>query len=122
MLLLSAVVLTAALTAACDVELPGREAETSASPTAEPSPTAASALPIYTPTTTIPGSTPPPDPNAIPTPPLENPETYVVAEGDTLYGIALKFAVDLDDIIALNGLADPNDIQVGQEIKIPARD
>jgi LysM repeat protein len=54
-------------------------------------------------------------------PPGENPSTYVVAEGDSLYAIAVKFGVELNALIEANGLADPNDIQVGQELKIPPK-
>jgi LysM repeat protein len=47
------------------------------------------------------------------------PETYVVQEGDSLYSIAARFQVALADIVALNGLSDPNDISVGQELRLP---
>jgi LysM repeat protein len=53
--------------------------------------------------------------------PQENPATYVVVDGDNLYAIALKFGVDLNALIEANGLSDPNDIQVGQELKIPPK-
>jgi LysM repeat protein len=53
--------------------------------------------------------------------PQENPSTYVVVDGDNLYAIALKFGVDLNALIEANGLSDPNDIQVGQELKIPPK-
>lgn len=49
----------------------------------------------------------------------EIPSTYVVQENDSLYAIALRFGIDLDVLIAANGLSDPNDIQVGQELVIP---
>ena len=52
---------------------------------------------------------------------MENPDVYVVQENDTLYGIAARFGVELDALISLNGLSDPNDIQVGQELKIPEK-
>jgi lipoprotein NlpD len=53
-----------------------------------------------------------------PTVPEEIPNVYVVQENDTLYGIAVRFDVELDALIALNGLSDPNDIWIGQELKI----
>lgn len=52
-------------------------------------------------------------------PPEERPETYVVAENDTLYGIAARFNVELAVLVEINGLSDPNDIWVGQELTIP---
>lgn len=45
---------------------------------------------------------------------------YKVQSGDTLFSIAKKFNVKMDDIIKLNNLEDPNKLQVGQELKIPA--
>ena len=73
---------------------------------------------IVTPTPVIP--TPQPT-GAVPTSPPENTDTYVVVEGDSLYAIALRFNVELNTLIELNGLNDPNDITVGQELKIPPR-
>ncbi|HUG15955.1 MAG TPA: LysM peptidoglycan-binding domain-containing protein [Thermomicrobiales bacterium] len=51
----------------------------------------------------------------------ENPESYIVEDGDTLYAIALRFGVEIHAIIELNGLSNPNDIQAGQELRIPPR-
>lgn len=68
----------------------------------------------------------PVDPSRIPTTPAETPEhvevpsTYVVEEGDSLYSIAARFQLNLAEIVALNGLSDPNDISVGQELTLPA--
>ena len=44
--------------------------------------------------------------------------TYIIASGDTLWGIASRFNVNLDDLIAINELEDAN-ISIGQEIIIP---
>lgn len=79
-------------------------------------PTPAPPIPIVTPT--------PIDPTAVAeatqaAPPEERPETYVVAENDTLYGIAARFNVEISVLVEVNGLSDPNDIQVGQELIIP---
>ena len=68
----------------------------------------------------------PVDPSMIPTDPAETPEaveipaTYVVTEGDSLYSIAAQFRLNLAEIVELNGLSDPNDISVGQELTLPA--
>ena len=47
----------------------------------------------------------------------ENP-VYIIQSGDTLWDIASRFNVDLDELIAVNKLAD-NNLVVGQEIVIP---
>ena len=44
---------------------------------------------------------------------------YVVADGDTLSGIADKFNVSLADLIAINEITDANTIQLGQQLLIP---
>ncbi len=75
-------------------------------------------MPIVTPTAVVPTVQPSGTGAAVP---AENPATYIVAEGDSLYAIALRFGVDLNALIELNGLSDPNDISVGQELKIPPR-
>jgi len=51
----------------------------------------------------------------------ETPEmlVYVVQEGDSLSGIALKFNVSLEDLMRANGLVDPNILFLGQELIIP---
>jgi nucleoid-associated protein YgaU len=90
----------------------------SASPTIAPAPpTRADPMTIVTPTDVPADATIPTGSDQ----PAENPQTYVVAEGDTLYGIALRFGVELSTLIQVNGLSDPNDIYVGQELQIPAR-
>ncbi|MBN1991964.1 MAG: LysM peptidoglycan-binding domain-containing protein [Anaerolineae bacterium] len=45
--------------------------------------------------------------------------TYLVAAGDTLSGIAQKFAVSVSDLMLANGLTNQDFIQVGQELIIP---
>lgn len=44
---------------------------------------------------------------------------YIVQSGDTLYNIALRFNVSLDDLIAANPDIDPNILSEGQQIVIP---
>lgn len=75
-------------------------------------------MPIVTPTVVAPTA---PATGTAAAGPAENPATYVVAEGDSLYAIALRFGVDLNALIELNGLSNPNDISVGQELRIPPR-
>ena len=44
---------------------------------------------------------------------------YVVQAGDTLYSIALRFGITIDDLINANQLIDPNQLSAGMEIIIP---
>lgn len=50
-----------------------------------------------------------------PTPP---PGTYEVVDGDTLWDIAARFATTVEALVALNGLASADELQVGQVLKI----
>ena len=66
-------------------------------------------------------------PGATETPPAEEGEgeTYVVKQGDTLRGIATCFYGDpaLDDVIMeANGIDDPENLSIGDELIIPARE
>ena len=45
---------------------------------------------------------------------------YVVQPGDTVYNIAQKFDVPVEGIVILNDLENPSQIQVGQQLRIPA--
>lgn len=45
-------------------------------------------------------------------------ETYIVLPGDTLYWVAVRFGVTMNDLIRLNGIANPNRIFVGQRLVI----
>jgi len=44
---------------------------------------------------------------------------YVIKSGDTLNKIATSFNVTVDDLMALNGITNPDHIEVGQELEIP---
>ncbi|MDA0352046.1 MAG: LysM peptidoglycan-binding domain-containing protein [Chloroflexi bacterium] len=60
---------------------------------------------------------------ATPTPrPSGGVQTYVVQPGDTGFGIALEFDTTLEALAAANGISvdQLTDIQVGQELQIPA--
>jgi nucleoid-associated protein YgaU len=72
----------------------------SGSPTAtptRPAPTAAAAAPTPTP----------------------RPTTYTVQSGDTLSVLAEQWGTTVDAIVAANSLTDPDNLSVGQELKIP---
>lgn len=47
------------------------------------------------------------------------PTLYEVTFGDTLGSISLQYDVSVNDIMAANGLTDPNSLQVGQVLVIP---
>jgi LysM repeat protein len=47
-------------------------------------------------------------------------QVYKVQEADTLWDIAQQFNTTVDDIVAVNKLANGSDLQLGQELVIPA--
>jgi murein DD-endopeptidase MepM/ murein hydrolase activator NlpD len=47
------------------------------------------------------------------------PRSYTVVAGDTLFEIAKSFGVTLEELIAYNGITDPNLLEVGQVLLIP---
>lgn len=49
----------------------------------------------------------------------EPPGAHVVQLGDTLYGIARRYNVSVNELIRVNGITDPNRITVGQTLIIP---
>ena len=79
-------------------------AQSSQQPTLAPAPT----LAVITPT---------PGPPPVPTPRAQ--QIYVVREGDTLSGIAARFGVSEEQILAENPLSDRDRLFVGQELVIP---
>ncbi len=44
---------------------------------------------------------------------------YVIQSGDTLNKIASRFNVLLADLVTMNGITDPEHIEIGQELEIP---
>jgi len=62
-----------------------------------------------------------------PAPPTDEPKadargSYTVRKGDTLLKIALDFGQNYRDIVAWNNLADPDDIKVGQVLRVTPPD
>lgn len=53
------------------------------------------------------------------TPAASSGKTYTVVRGDTLSGIAQRFGTTWQTLQALNGIKNPNLINVGQKIKLP---
>ena len=44
---------------------------------------------------------------------------HTVQSGDTLYSIGLQYGVTIDDLIRANTLADPNALDIGDQIMVP---
>jgi LysM repeat protein len=86
---------------------PSAEATPTASPSESPSPSPS------------PSESPSPSPSPSPSGSPAIPNTYVVRSGDTLSGIALSLNISMADLIALNGITDPNKIKPGQVLKLP---
>lgn len=71
----------------------------------------------------------PTDPPIIPTPnptreiaaALSSDGTYLVQQGDTLAEIAARFGTDLNTLIALNNISNPNLLETNQILQIPGR-
>ena len=48
------------------------------------------------------------------------PQQYTVQEGDTLGAIAQIYDVSVEDLMAANGITDPNVLQIGQILTVPS--
>ncbi|MFA7439290.1 LysM peptidoglycan-binding domain-containing protein, partial [Castellaniella sp.] len=46
--------------------------------------------------------------------------TYVVRSGDTLYGIAQRHGLSVDQLKQLNGITDPTQLAIGQVLRLDA--
>ena len=71
------------------------------------------------------GIQPPEQPTPTPGPPVSPsptstpaPVVYTVRSGDTLYGIANRYGVSIDDIIEINELTEPEKLQPGDRLLI----
>ena len=80
-------------------------------PAAEPSPDGSGTTPASTA-----GAPPPRPPRQRPAAPSE----YVVQSGDTLSGIAKALGISLKALLDANELADPDRLNVGQKLAVPA--
>lgn len=60
-----------------------------------------------------------PTPGAPSPPPADGFREYIVQPGDTLFSIANRFGVTVQDIVRANNIADPNRIFPGQRLVIP---
>mgnify|MGYP001356923837 CR=1 FL=1 len=92
---------------------PSPEPTETAEPTETPEPTATATRtprPTRTPTPTI-------TPTATPDPDAEI--EYEVKPGDTFNEIARLFEVDVQELMAYNGIADPTKLQVGVVLRVP---
>lgn len=72
-------------------------------------------LPYLTGEKSLPTSYKPAEPKP-PKPPKA--DTYTVKKGDTLWAIAKKYGVTINDLVAWNGIANPNLLKVGQKLTI----
>lgn len=99
-------------------------------PPAEPTPTTPAVVVDQTTTTTGVVIVPPPEEPAVsevpPPPPPSDPPIddngillYTVQAGDTLFSIAQRFGVSLDDVIEANNISNPDVIFEGDTLTIP---
>lgn len=101
------------------------EPATAAAPTSTPAsvtdsePAATATAEGVTAATATPVPTLPPATTAPTTEETSGTTTYVVQAGDTLFSIASRYGTTVDAISQANGIADPTQIYVGQELTIP---
>ena len=50
----------------------------------------------------------------------EGKQIYVVQRGDTLYSIALKYGLDVNQLAERNGIVDPRELRIGQQVELYA--
>ncbi len=122
-------VMMALVLAAC--ERPAPAPDTLPTPTGVPAATIPVILPTAPPATAVPPEAQPtPEPTI---PPAPEPTTvspapgnnqgqtvHIVAPGDTLYNVSLRYGVSVEEIMAANNLTNPNALTIGQQLTIPA--
>ncbi|MEC3850843.1 LysM peptidoglycan-binding domain-containing protein [Paenarthrobacter ureafaciens] len=91
-------------------------APTEAAPAAEPAPAAPAAEPA--PAAEVPAAAPAAEPAPAPAAPAGDPNLYTVVSGDTVGGIAARFGVDVNAMLAANGLSAYSIIVPGQVLKL----
>ena len=55
----------------------------------------------------------------IPSMELSHTETYIVAKGDTFYGVARRHNITVEELLKLNGLKSSDTLKIGQVLKVP---
>jgi len=101
-------------------EVPVTEPQVTPIPTPQPTPTP-TPVPTAAPTP-APTPIPTPEPTAVPVQSEKVFNTYQIRSGDTLIGISMSLYGSesyVDDICALNGISNPDNIQIGQKILLP---
>jgi LysM repeat protein len=99
--------------------------------TSSPAPRTPAPTPALTPATTPAETAPPPSATPAPTvtptrtaAPIATPaqafRSYRVQPGDTLSAIASRFGVSIQSIVNLNNISNPNELSVGQVLRIPS--
>lgn len=81
-----------------------------------------STSPVRAQTATPPTSTPTGTPNSTGAPTTATPVSgpvYIIQSGDSLSGIASRFGLTLEQLMAANNFTDPNKISVGDRVTIP---
>ena len=90
-------------------------------PTREPTPTRAPAnVPSFSGITNQIQTSPTPDPARILPTPRQDVEEYIVQIGDTLGDIAQRYGISMQSLIDANNIPDPNILEVGTVLLIPA--
>lgn len=112
-----AVVGSAAAAAAPTAATPTAPATPAGAPTASPRPTAAPAAQA----TQAPAPAAALVPAAAPAPTAALYADYTVQRGDILYTIAARHGVKVADIVAINQIPNPDQLTVGQVIRIPVQ-
>ena len=102
----------------------GRSADDPGVGAASPTPRRTIAVSLAPPPSEVPTEAPSEQPRRTPTPvpvvtPERSPLVHIIARGESLSYIAGVYCVTIDELIELNGIENPNRIQVDQELLIP---